>query len=205
MRLYKLIPAYRSLPMGYCLLLTASCLLVTAYCFLVPTPVSAQQIELSITPEALRLPEVVITGIDRTKIQRMFPKVPQSPPPVVKQSSLDLSESLVQEGDVLFLNRAGQGAEQYAKAIDLDPTNSTAYLRLGDVYRSLDKYVDAAETYQKALATSADNLEAHYKLGILYESQLQDLQQAIAHYRAYLRLGGSDTRVRIWLRDAERQ
>jgi tetratricopeptide (TPR) repeat protein len=207
MKLHKKITAYCLQPPAYCLLSIVYCLLLTACCLLFAGPISAQETEPSADSESLQLPEVVITGIDRSKIQRMIPKetVSLSSLPAITQSSRDLSEALTQEGDGLFINRTRQAEERYAKAIELDPTNSTAYLRLGDVYGSLNRYVDAAEVYRKALDISADNLEAHYKLGMLYEDQLQNLQQAIEHYRSYLQLGGSDRRVKVWLRNAERQ
>ncbi len=181
-------------------------LLSAVCCLLLTGPVSAQETDTSTAPESLQLPEVVITGIDRSKIQRMIPKVvPHLPLPVVMESSRDLSDALVQEGDVLSINQARWAEEQYTMAIEHDPTNIIAYLRLGDVYRSLTRYVDAAEIYRKVLDISKDNLEVHYKLGILYEIHLQNISQAIEHYRRYLQLGGSDKRVKIWLRNAERQ
>jgi len=131
--------------------------------------------------------------------------VPREALPAIRQSSRDLSDSLVREGEILGANRARQVEEQYAKAVELDPTNSIAYLRLGDVYQSLNKYVDAAKAYRKAVDISQNSLEAHYRLGILYESRLHEIEQAIEHYRKYLQLGGSDKRVKIWLRNAERQ
>jgi tetratricopeptide (TPR) repeat protein len=191
--------------MKTCAKMTTTYLLFTVVCLLLPLPISAQQTEPSLTPQSLRLPEVVITGIDRAQIQSVIAKVePRLPLPIVTQSSLDLSEALIREGDKLSLNRLSQAEERYAQALALDPTNTTAYLRLGDVYRALNKPPEAVDIYSKTLAVSADNLEAHYKLGMLYESQLQDRQQAIEQYRAYIQLGGADTRVKIWLRDLER-
>jgi len=192
-------------PMKNCTKMSAMCLVLTACCLLLPLPLSAQQTEPALMPESLRLPEVVIIGNDRVQIQSVIAKV--DPPlslPMIMQSSLDRSEAFVREGDKLSLSRLSQAEERYAQALELDPTNTTAYLRLGDVYRALNKPAEAADMYHKALAVSADHLEAHYQLGILYESQLQDLQQAIEQYRAYVQLGGADTRVKIWLRDVER-
>jgi predicted TPR repeat methyltransferase len=208
MRIYIKITIYCLLFTVYCLLLTAYCLVPTAYCqepelSLTPTPTPTPEPE----PESLQLPEVVITGIDRSKFQRIVPKeeISRESLPAITESSYDLADFLVHEGDVLGIGQVRRAEDRYAKAIELDPTNSTAYLRLGDVYQALNKYVDAAEAYQKALDVSAENREAHYKLGILYESRLQDTQKAIEHYQKYLQLGGSDQRVRIWLRNAERQ
>jgi tetratricopeptide (TPR) repeat protein len=137
----------------------------------------------------------------------MIPKeeIHQEALPLITESNRDLADFLIREGDVLGIGQLRRAEERYAQAVELDPTNSTAYLRLGDVYQALNKYVDAAKAYRKALDISQENHEAHYKLGILYESRLQDLQKAIEHYQKYLQLGGSDRRVKIWLRNAERQ
>ncbi len=187
----------------YCFLPTASCLLLTAvYCFLPAVPALAQEI----SPESLRLPEVVITGVDQSKLQRQLSRVVlQSALPEVVQSSRDRSDQLVQEGDVLYLTYPEQAEKLYVRARTLDPANSRTYLRLGDVYRILRRYTAAIDAYQKALEVSTNIPEAHYKLGILYESQPGETQKAIEHYRTYLQLGGSDPRVRIWLRNAERE
>ena len=173
-------------------------LLLIAHGLLFSTPLASQE-----TPsESLRLSEVVITGIDPLKIQRPIPKVVlQSPLPVIMQSSRDLSDKLVREGDKLSFMQPHKAQNRYIQAITLDPNNSRAYLRLGDVYRALNKYNDAAEAYQKALEVSTKLLEAHYRLGIIYESQLADTPKAIEHYQAYLQLGGTDKRVKIWLKN----
>lgn len=182
--------------------------ILTAYCLLLLTAswfFSVSGLAQESPPESLRLPEVVITGIDQTKIQQELPKVVlQSPLPEVKQSSRDYSDNLIQEGDLLYLANPQKAEQRYAKAIAFDPANSVAYLRLGDVYRALSQYSSAAKAYQDALEISENLPEAHYKLGILYESHLEDLEKAIEHYQAYQQLGGSDSRVRIWLRNATR-
>ena len=180
--------------------ITAYCLLLPAFCLLFSMTVSSQEIP----SESLRLPEVVITGIDQSIIQRPISKVvPQLPLPVVTQSSRDRSDKLVREGERLSLTQPRQAEKRYLQAVALDPTNSRAYLRLGDVYRALSRYDNAAEAYQKALDASTKLLEAHYKLGILYESPLGDTQKAIEHYQTYLQLGGADQRVKIWLKNLE--
>jgi tetratricopeptide (TPR) repeat protein len=193
--------------------ITVYCLLLTVYCLLFTVPVLAQEPDPSPTPtpesepESLRLPEVIITGIDRSKFQRMIPKeeIHREALPLITESNRDLADSLIQEGDGLGIGQLRLAEERYAQAAELDPTNSSAYLRLGDVYQTLNKYIEAAKAYRKALDISQENREAYYKLGILYESHLQDLQKAIEYYQKYLQLGGSDRRVKIWLRNAERQ
>jgi tetratricopeptide (TPR) repeat protein len=170
------------------------------FCFLWGQPVFSQEA----SQESLRLPEVVITGIDLTKIQRELPKViPFSPLSEISESSRDHSDTLVRDGDRFSLTQPQQAKQRYLQAVVLDPTNSRAYIRLGDMYRALQQYSTAAEAYEKAIEFSPRSPEAHYKLGILYESDLKEPQKAIEHYRTYVQLGGTDTRVRIWLKDIE--
>ncbi len=194
--------AFCLLPSAFCLLLSAFCLLPSAFCFLLSESALAQEI----SPDSLNLPEVVITGTDQTKIQRQLPTVTlQSSQLVVKESSRDVSDSLLQAGDLLYLANPQKAETRYTQAVAIDPAGSQAYLRLGDVYRALNQYSIALEAYQKALKISKNLPDAHYKLGILYESQFKNLDKAIEHYQAYLQRGGSDSRVRIWLRNTRRQ
>lgn len=156
------------------------------------------------TPESLRLPEVVITGIEQIKIQRELPKVtPIFSQPVVNHTMRDHSEKMLQQADRLALTQPQQAEKSYLQAILLDPTNSRAYTRLGAAYQASRQYTMAVEAYRKALVQAADQTEAHYHLGILFESQLQEPQKAIEHYRSYLQLGGMDKRVQRWLRNLE--
>jgi tetratricopeptide (TPR) repeat protein len=157
------------------------------------------------TADSLQLPEVVITGIEQLKIQRELPKVtPILSQAIVRQTMRDRSDSLLQQADRLALTQPRQAEHVYLQALLLDPTNSRAYLRLGAVYQASEQYTMAVDAYQKAIAGAAEIPEAHYQLGILFESRLRDPQQAMAHYRSYLQLGGIDRRAQIWLRNLER-
>jgi tetratricopeptide (TPR) repeat protein len=172
----------------------------------IETPVAPQSVATPTPPESLSLPEVVITGIDRSKIQRMIPKVELAPELLVVEDALrDRSEALVQQGDVALLRQPRQAEELYLQALAIDPGNSTAYVRLGDTYRVQNKYVDAVEAYQQALTLNADLMEVHFQLGMLYEDDLQDLPKAVEQYQTYVELGGADPRTKIWIRNITRQ
>ncbi|MBD3305923.1 tetratricopeptide repeat protein [candidate division KSB3 bacterium] len=156
--------------------------------------------------ESLRLPEVVITGVDQTKLQRSIPKVvPQSPLPMITRSARSQADALIDEGNILSLTSPQQAETRYRQAIALDPTHSQAYLRLGDVYRAQHQDTDAVDAYQHAILLAPDLVAAHYHLGSLYDRRVKDPQQAIMHYQRYLQLDGTDHRVRIWLRNIERR
>ncbi len=178
------------------------CFLSVMYSFVFSMPGFSQET----TPESLRLPEVMITGIEHLKIQRELPKVtPVLSPLIVSQTMRDRSESMLQQADRLALTQPQQAEEYYLQAILLDPTNSRAYLQLGAVYQASEQYNLAVDAYQKAIAEAARFAEAHYHLGILFESYLRDPQQALEHYRSYLQLGGMDKRVQLWLRNLEKE
>lgn len=158
------------------------------------------------TAESLRLPEVVITGIDRSKIQRIILKAaPQEELPTIFPSVHDQAAALLQQGDALSANQVRNAEEAYTQALSLDTGNLLAFLRLGDVYRFFHRYSEAADMYQKVLQCSPNHQEAHYKLGRLYEHQLRKVQQAVEHYEHYLQSGGTDRRVEIWLRHLSKQ
>ena len=178
------------------------CFLCMMYCGVASLPGSSQET----TPESLRLPEVVITGIEQLKVQRELPKMtPVLSLSIVSQTMRDRSESMLQQADRLALTQPQQAEESYIQAILLDPTNSRAYLQLGAVYQASEQYNLAVDAYQKAIAETAQFAEAHYHLGILFERHLRDPQKALEHYRTYLQLGGMDKRVQLWLRNLERE
>ncbi len=175
-------------------------------CWLLSGLVLAQDIEPPAGPESLRLPEVVITGIDRSKIHRMIPKVDLAPEfAPIDTTAKDRSEALLRQGDAALLRQARQAEAMYVQAVALDPSSSAVYVRLGNVYRVLKRYMDAAEAYEQALALNAGLIDAHYQLGLLYEEHLQEAEQALKQYQLYVQAGGTDPRVNIWLRNITRQ
>ncbi|PID58566.1 hypothetical protein CSB45_03210 [candidate division KSB3 bacterium] len=168
-------------------------------------PLAAQE-----TSESLQLPEVVITGTDQSKIQRDIPGIPASQTTVsfIDSAKRDDSDKLVAEGKLLAFVHPEKAEKAYIEALKHDPGNCEAYLRLADVLRTQGREETAARVYEQAVNISTntdDTLEAHYQLGILYESRLNDVAQAITHYRAYLDAGGDDTRVAVWLKTLERR
>ena len=155
--------------------------------------------------DSLRLPEVVITGVDESKIRRPIAKTDMLPAalPVMWSSCRDDAEKSLQEGAMVALAQPRKAEKFYQTAIALDPEQSMAFFRLGKAYQASKLYERAAEAYKKAVELSPDFAEAHYALGALYEGHLRDPQQALAQYRAYLKAGGTDARVNIWMREIE--
>ena len=181
---------------------------ITCYCFLFviySLVFSISGFAQETTSESLRLPEVVITGIEQLKIQRELPKVElEMSSPGITRSARDRSDKILQEADRLALTQPQQAERQYLQAILLDPLNPQAYLRLGEAYQASDQYDLAVIAYQKALTETTRLAEAHYHLGMLFERHVKDPQKAREHYRAYLDLGGMDRRVQLWLQNLEK-
>ena len=158
-------------------------------------------------PGDLRLPEVVITGIDESKIQRPLPKVELLPASflVINTSCRDEADDLAQQAALAALLQPRRAEKLYQQAIAVDPDDAEAYARLGKVHQASGMYERAKDAYLMALQRDAAASGIHYALGILYDSHLRDPQKALEHYRAYLEHGGTDARVKLWMRELEKK
>jgi tetratricopeptide (TPR) repeat protein len=152
-------------------------------------------------PPGLKLPEIVITGEDKIKVKRKLEPPGSSTSEIrILPANGDKSRDLVKQGDLLYITDKDQARTYYMEAIQIDPKNATAYLRLGDLEVHQGNYQLAAENYEKAIQIDPNLVEAHYKLGVLYDKNLKNAALAKNHYDIYLRLGGKDQRVSYWLR-----
>jgi serine/threonine protein kinase/tetratricopeptide (TPR) repeat protein len=61
-----------------------------------------------------------------------------------------------------------QGAEQFRRAGELEPTSDTAYVGLAQSYEGLNKLDDAAKTYRKAISLHPERPVAYNWLGVFY-------------------------------------
>lgn len=91
------------------------------------------------------------------------------------------------------------------KAIKLNPSNPEVYNRLGVLLRENGDFSEAMAAYKQALALQTDNRIAHYNLGVLYDLYLNKPQQALFHYKYYLRIVESDDTVAFWVVDLKRR
>ncbi|HWP47646.1 MAG TPA: tetratricopeptide repeat protein [Candidatus Limnocylindrales bacterium] len=152
-------------------------------------------------PPGLKLPEIVITGEDKIKVKRKLEPPGSSTSEIrILPANGDKSRDLVKQGDLLYITDKDQARTYYLEAIQIDPKNATAYLRLGDLEVHQGNYQLAAENYEKAIQIDPNLMEAHYKLGVLYDKNLKNATLAKNHYDIYLRLGGKDPRVSYWLK-----
>ena len=57
---------------------------------------------------------------------------------------------------------------KYKNEIELDPKNSKAYFRIGDIFRKLGRTDEAVNSYDLALKISPDFVQAHINRGIIF-------------------------------------
>jgi tetratricopeptide (TPR) repeat protein len=68
-------------------------------------------------------------------------------------------------------------------------------MNLGVIYTAQGKLDEAEREYEAAITLKPMLAEAHYNLGIFFELHRKDVGKALAQYRRYLELGGTDERV----------
>jgi hypothetical protein len=72
------------------------------------------------------------------------------------------------------------------------------------IYVGLKEYRPAVVEFEAVIAARPDFREAHYSLGVCYEFYVPDIPKALEHYRTFLALGGSDTRVQQLIEQSKR-
>src|SRR5271157_1976736 len=80
------------------------------------------------------------------------------------------AEVLFNLGNILYqLAREGEAAEQYIKALELDPDFAEAWNNLGNALVALGKSDDGIMAYRRALALEPDYPDAHCNLAVILE------------------------------------
>jgi Flp pilus assembly protein TadD len=98
--------------------------------------------------------------------------------------------------------KAKEAETAFKQALQLDAKDYVAANYLGMIYRTEGRFSDAEASYKQALAAKPDYGYAHLNLAILYDLYLDNLPQALDHYREYQRLNGdTDKRLVGWLAD----
>ena len=140
----------------------------------------------------------------------------------------DLAEAHYNLGNVYSRQgRYGEAVASYREAIRLKPesappdsvvsmvdANQGAYTRsvaghqhamryagLANAYFNLGDHTAAIESYTRAIGIAPDFADGHYNLGIIHE-RAGDVELAIHHWRAYLRLARRDSAQQAWVADA---
>jgi tetratricopeptide (TPR) repeat protein len=93
-----------------------------------------------------------------------------------------------------------EAAQAFEAALGLAPDRAGVLFDLGVAYRHLGRYAEARDAYTKARTLAPDDLDIPYNLGILYELYLNEPDQALEAYAAYVAGGGPEARkVRGWM------
>jgi len=94
-----------------------------------------------------------------------------------------------------------QAIQEYKEAIRLKPDYAEAHHNLGIAYREKGLFKESEMAYREALRLKSDLAEAHYNLGVLYELYLNRPEEAMQHYKDYLRWSGGQKRqeVELWI------
>ncbi len=94
-----------------------------------------------------------------------------------------------------------EAAEQFQKAISLNPNNLDARFRLGFVLISQKKYPEAVELFEGLIMADPQNINAFFMLGIAY-SELRAYYPCIANLQHALRIEPAFVEARLTLADA---
>ncbi|HSW13145.1 MAG TPA: tetratricopeptide repeat protein [Solimonas sp.] len=167
----------------------------------------------SITPSRLQAPASLPRGADadqRFKTALALLKNGQPQPArdillALAREQPELSAPLTALGMLYAQGRQrDQAIATFSKAVAANPANAIALNWLGSLQREAGNYAAAEQSYRRAIAVRADYAAPHLNLGILYDVSLQRPQQALASYRSYLQVSGSENLiVSAWIRELE--
>ncbi|MFT3822618.1 MAG: tetratricopeptide repeat protein [Chitinophagaceae bacterium] len=88
-----------------------------------------------------------------------------------------------------------QAEKAFLEAAQLDPSDATAFINLGNLYDQQGKKQAATTLYQKAISLDKSNTRAHYNLGLLYYEQGK-IQDAKNEFSQVLQVDSTDTDAR---------
>jgi Flp pilus assembly protein TadD len=77
-------------------------------------------------------------------------------------------------------NRTGEAMEQFAKAVEINPTYVQAMIKLGICQQEVGRVDEAIETFNSALELEPEYVDLHYRLGLLYTDR-HLFNQAVSH------------------------
>jgi len=101
-------------------------------------------------------------------------------------------------------NDYAKAREHLDKALARDANMAQAYNLLGYVDKKQGKISQAMDDYTKAIAKKPDYALAHFNLALLYDIYLQDIPNAVRHYKRYLELtGNQDKKTVEWVKELE--
>lgn len=116
-----------------------------------------------------------------------------------------LAQAYTERGDIsLIRNNRNVAQSDFQKALTVRPDFAPAYAKLGEAAKRIQDHAAARKYYLKAIEHDPKNADYELHLGILlheYLGQGNYAQEAIEHYQAYLKKGGTELRVHDWIRE----
>lgn len=85
-------------------------------------------------------------------------------------------------------NKLDKAIEVLDKALTLNPKLAQAHHLRGYIESKKSNFLQAEKYYKKAIELNPDYSIAHYNLALLYDIYLQDVANAVQHYKMYLKL-----------------
>jgi len=129
----------------------------------------------------------------RTALETLVDKHPELAGPWANLALIDIRQ-----------NHLDKAREHLNKALARDANLAQAYNLLGYIDKQQGKISQAMDDYSKAIAKKPDYALAHYNLALLYDIYLQDIPNAVKHYKRYLDLtGNQDQKTAEWVKELE--
>lgn len=97
----------------------------------------------------------------------------------------------IQEEEFL---KADLAAQRLERALEIDPTEKSAYVALSRCYRRLKQWEDLIRTNQRFIDEAAehrDKVDLYFQIGQVYADELNDVEQAISAYQNITDLDGT--------------
>jgi tetratricopeptide (TPR) repeat protein len=129
----------------------------------------------------------------RTALTNLVEKHPELAGPWANLAVIDVRQ-----------NHYDKAREHLKKALERDANLAQAYNLLGYIDKKQGKISQAMDDYNQAVARKPDYALAHYNLALLYDIYLQDVPNAVMHYKRYLDLtGNQDQKTAEWVKELE--
>jgi tetratricopeptide (TPR) repeat protein len=178
-------------------------ILLLAGCASAPTPPEASDNTAKAQAEANR--EIAMYAIAMADIQDNKLQTAQELLTKITDKRPELAGPWANLALIDIKNKDYAKARQHVnKALKRDPALPQAYNLLGFLDKQDGNINQAIDDYQQAIAKKPDYAVAHYNVALLYDIYLQDIPNAIQHYKRYLDLtNNQDQRTADWVKELE--
>lgn len=103
-------------------------------------------------------------------------------------------------------NEPGRALELVNKALSKNPNLAQALNLLAYLEQVSGEIQKAEKHYKEAIKNKNNYAIAHYNLALLYDIYLQDIEKAIPHYEAYMKIiNNDDKNTADWLEQIKRK